>query len=477
MAMSIRMICCSIAVAVIASGCAQRAVVPSPSAPISFTNGTNGVTPFNLTAKDVVSHFPLPNPSTDPSDLALGSDKNVWFTELNFSKIGRIKPNGAVSEFVLPGGHFGAGIAAGATGTLWFTEFGAGFIGKITTTGTVTEFPAPASAFTEGICKGPDGNMWFTDSNNNAVGKITPTGNVTEFPLLTNGANPRSIVTGPDGNLWVVETGPEAIARVTPTGTVTEFKGAGDNAYAITVGANGKLYASSANGIWQITTAGAITESIFSGGPTVWTHIILGPDKQMWMTSQAFGALIEFNPSTHKFSSSIQPDIVNGSPGVISGLTIGSDGDVWIAGQTGNDILVYEEKVYSVGIRLNGELSFTDPNYGFELGYAVGTGTQTQTLSLAIGESVQFTNLDTIPHSAAFLGKATSNGAPWPASFNGSTTPSPAFTAIGTTGWATGPLNPGTKSVIYETGLPGFYMIGCQFHYNTHEMRTVVVVH
>jgi plastocyanin len=94
-----------------------------------------------------------------------------------------------------------------------------------------------------------------------------------------------------------------------------------------------------------------------------------------------------------------------------------------------------------------------------------------------VGGSVLFQNVDTEPHSAAFLGDATANSAPWPGSFNGSTTQSPAGTAIGTTGWATGSLNPSQKSPIYETGLPGFYMIGCQYHYNTNEMRTVIVVH
>ncbi|HET9343875.1 MAG TPA: hypothetical protein VFO25_13275 [Candidatus Eremiobacteraceae bacterium] len=96
---------------------------------------------------------------------------------------------------------------------------------------------------------------------------------------------------------------------------------------------------------------------------------------------------------------------------------------------------------------------------------------------MTAGESVQFQNLDTIQHSAAFLGDATSNSAPWPGSFNGSTTQSAAGTAIGSSGFATGPINPGKKSLIYETGMPGFYMFGCQFHYNSHEMRIVIIVH
>ena len=43
--------------------------------------------------------------------------------------------------------------------------------------------------------------------------------------------------------------------------------------------------------------------------------------------------------------------------------------------------------------------------------------------------------------------------------------------------WSTGPLQPGKFSVIYETGSPGFYMIGCFFHYDDPtSMRTVLIV-
>jgi plastocyanin len=38
-------------------------------------------------------------------------------------------------------------------------------------------------------------------------------------------------------------------------------------------------------------------------------------------------------------------------------------------------------------------------------------------------------------------------------------------------------LNPGQKSLRYTTGLPGFYMFGCAFHYDGFGMRTVIIVH
>jgi len=50
-------------------------------------------------------------------------------------------------------------------------------------------------------------------------------------------------------------------------------------------------------------------------------------------------------------------------------------------------------------------------------------------------------------------------------------------TVISTTSWSTGPIAPGQISAIYETGAPGFYMIGCAFHYDDPtSMRTVLIV-
>jgi len=455
-------------VVIVLSGCsASQSANPTsviPGAP-GFTSQDSGDT-FTLSRKNVVAVYPIPPPNYGTIELAMGSDKNIWASEM-YPAILKITPTGAMSEYVLPGQNNAAAITAGAHGTLWFGGFN--MLGKITTGGQITEFPAPSDLNMLGITKGPDGNMWFTSGGlKDAIGFITPTGSVTEFALQNEAFG---IVTGPDGNLWFTEA--HAIGKATPSGTVTEYPGpAGDGPRGITVGPDGYLYAASVLGIWRISSAGTITQY---QGPNIvayWRSIVVGPDKQLWMTSQDNGKLIAFDPRLNTFSSPIQP---GGPQSSIGDLAVGGDGDVWII--SGDNILVYEEKVSTIGIRLNGELSFTDPNYGFELGYAVGAGTQTQTIGLSAGESVLFKNLDTIPHSAALLGNATPNSAPWPATFTGSTSQSPAGTAVGTTGWATGSLDPSTLSPVYETGLPGFYMIGDQYDYVSNNMRTVIVVH
>ena len=132
----------------------------------------------------------------------------------------------------------------------------------------------------------------------------------------------------------------------------------------------------------------------------------------------------------------------------------------------------------AVGVRLTGENPFVDSRYGQVLGYFKGkTSMTSEVVSVPMGRNIRFFNVDgALPHTMSFLGNATRHSAPWPSQFTGSGTASPAGTAIGTTNWSTGTLTPGSRSAKYTTGLPGFYMMGCAFHYVLHGMRTVVIV-
>ena len=135
------------------------------------------------------------------SGITAGPDGNVWFTErtdrasdLIEDRIARITPTGELTEFsagitpkVLDGQAYSpgvSGIAAGPDGNLWFTEYDANRIGRITPTGVVTEFSAGISegSAPNGITAGPDGNLWFTESDASRIGRITPSGVVSEFP-------------------------------------------------------------------------------------------------------------------------------------------------------------------------------------------------------------------------------------------------------------------------------------------------------
>src|SRR5215212_9969190 len=136
-----------------------------------------------MLAGPVFKAFRIPTDNSQPREITLGADGNMWFTESEFdvSQIGRIDPQGNITEFVVPS-QFSqpSDIVAGADGALWFTE-PSGFpfgIGRVTTDGVFTEFGldlntcSPCSLTPNGIAATPDGNIWFTESNRNAIGKL-----------------------------------------------------------------------------------------------------------------------------------------------------------------------------------------------------------------------------------------------------------------------------------------------------------------
>src|SRR5947209_5329905 len=80
-----------------------------------------------------VTELPAPGPSFG---ITNGPDGNVWFTELEAAKVGRISPDGVAAEFAVPGA-IPAGITRGPDGNLWFAEEN-GNINRIIPRGTVT---------------------------------------------------------------------------------------------------------------------------------------------------------------------------------------------------------------------------------------------------------------------------------------------------------------------------------------------------
>src|SRR5438093_745746 len=87
-----------------------------------------------------ISEYPVPTPGSYPYGITAGPDGNLWFTEANGNKIGRITTGGVITEYPVPtAGSAPLGIASGPDGALWFTEYYRNRIGRITTGGVITE--------------------------------------------------------------------------------------------------------------------------------------------------------------------------------------------------------------------------------------------------------------------------------------------------------------------------------------------------
>jgi virginiamycin B lyase len=220
--------------------------------------------------------------------ITLGPDGNVWFTQFNAFKIGRVTPAGKIRQFGTTT-RGAADITTGPDGALWFTEYGER-LGRITTTGQLSEIPVPFGNY-RGIAAGPDGRLWLADKDGDKLVAVTPQGAATEYPLI-KGSTPEEIVVGPDGNLWVTLFARHGVARVTPAGAVTEFlfPSAAGNPYGIVVGPDGALWVSLAQypGVVRVTTDGAVAEVPLPGvGPGGARGITVGSDGALWLAYDA----------------------------------------------------------------------------------------------------------------------------------------------------------------------------------------------
>jgi virginiamycin B lyase len=104
-----------------------------------------------------------------------GPDGNLWLAE-NGNKVGRLSPSGStLKEFSTPTSDSNPfDIAVGSDGNLWFVEQNAHKIGRITPEGSISEFPVSTAGIIWGIASGSDGNVWFTEYSASKIGRLVP---------------------------------------------------------------------------------------------------------------------------------------------------------------------------------------------------------------------------------------------------------------------------------------------------------------
>ena len=289
--------------AILTTAACDRAAPPTATA--------GGTVPAFAAGPGHLKSFRIPSDNSQPSDMTLGSDGNMWFTEslLDAGKIGRVDARGDIVEFPVPNpSSQPSDIVLGADGALWFTGpsgFPDFFIGRVTTDGQFTGF-APecdpqfgCSIVPQGIASGPDGNIWFTEGLRNAIVRLTPLGEFTFFPIPTPGANPHGITAGPDGALWFTEFNANQIGRIDTFGNITEFGPVTGSADRITVGPDGNLWFTEPfpfdRRIGRITTVGVITEFQLPVGSQP-RDIVAGPDGNLWFTDYGAGELARMTP-------------------------------------------------------------------------------------------------------------------------------------------------------------------------------------
>lgn len=114
--------------------------------------------------------------------------------------VGSPRP-GAITAYPLAAGARPRSIAVGAKGELWFTESLGGSIGKVTPEGKVTEYQVENAG---PIAYGPRGLLWFGSVN--GIGSISSRGVVgSHFCFDECQAKVEALAVAPEGSLWYAE--------------------------------------------------------------------------------------------------------------------------------------------------------------------------------------------------------------------------------------------------------------------------------
>jgi virginiamycin B lyase len=134
---------------------------------------------LRVDASGALRVFRLPG-AGDVLAMTRGPDDAVWFTRPGGlaespgpSRIGRITTDGHVQQFSrgLPPDAFPEGIVTGPDGNLWFTENATSAIGRITPDGQITNHFLHGHT-PQSITVGPDGALWFTDGDRERISRM-----------------------------------------------------------------------------------------------------------------------------------------------------------------------------------------------------------------------------------------------------------------------------------------------------------------
>ena len=170
--------------------------IPTPdSGPRALSAGPDGnvwFSEFNtakigrITPDGKITEFSLPRPDIGPGDITAGADGNLWFLELDGrmdsrvvdgNRVDRITPAGVITQFAIPTPHSGPiNIAVGPDRNIWFT--GRDMLGRVSKDGDITEFHLPANTRPVGLSAGSDrqpvglltDKLWYAAAGSNKIG-------------------------------------------------------------------------------------------------------------------------------------------------------------------------------------------------------------------------------------------------------------------------------------------------------------------
>ncbi|MEE2986471.1 MAG: Lyase-like protein [Nitrospinota bacterium] len=161
-----------------------------------------------------ILEYLTPSPDSSPSDLAFDAQGNLWFTEINGNKIGKLVPSETepgtskgIQEYELPNPNSKPNyLIVSKDGQVWFSEM-AGRIGRLDpATGKISEYPVPTpKSEPHHLAEGDDGSIWFLEFETNKIARLNPkSGSIKEYAV--NEGHPHDLVLK-DNSIWYSQGG------------------------------------------------------------------------------------------------------------------------------------------------------------------------------------------------------------------------------------------------------------------------------
>ena len=264
-----------------------------------------------------------------PSNLTVGPEGNLWFTEGTFPDA----PAGEVPH-----------------------------IGRLTVSGQLTLFPTPVHPGLRytlheqagQILPGPENDLWFVAEGlgANVLARITPSGVSSLFPAqqIMNGRHeleakadevPRALATAADGNLWMGEQFEAGTVGLVEAGGVIKQIHIGESDQGVLHSADDPMVGTPDGGMWflekqdftQIGPEGAVLSRIPPGsGREGFTGSVAATgDDVLWVATREEGEVLERVTSTGELGKLVFCSS-NETP---EQMIVGPEGDLWFTPQTG----------------------------------------------------------------------------------------------------------------------------------------------
>jgi virginiamycin B lyase len=266
--------------------------------------------PSSLAAPALDGEFDL---SDMPKHLTQGPDGNIWVAF--GSKVARITPAGAVTEYDPQKVGSPHGIAAGPDGNLWVTQAGGVARFSPQNPDAAEEFAIAEISSGEAIVTGPDGNLW-TASGKNVI--EIPPGNPAGRELHeVAGMDARGIDATSDA-LWVVDRTGGRMIRMATDGTFDPIT-VGGGPQEVAAGPSNVVAFTNPSGdhhVGRLVAGGSPLTTLT--GTTDPFGIDYGPDGAWWFAefgTKTIGRLTADGQVTHLDGFSSGPRHITAGPG------------------------------------------------------------------------------------------------------------------------------------------------------------------